>query len=70
MQVEASMLSSLAHLQTSYVDAYVLHGPSVGGPSLAAADFEVWRAMEALHRKGDARALGIGNVRAPTNQFQ
>ena len=57
-----SFESSLAHLGVSYVDSYVLHGPSIGGPTMSPADYEVWRAMESIHSKGAARALGVSNV--------
>ena len=60
-QVEQSFASSLEHLQTSYVDSYVLHGPS-SRRGLADEDWDVWRAMERLHAKGLARALGVSNV--------
>lgn len=60
-QVEQSFESSLEHLGTAYVDGYLLHGPSTGR-GLTAADWEVWRAMEALHRAGKARLIGISNV--------
>jgi diketogulonate reductase-like aldo/keto reductase len=62
-QVAQSFESSLAHLQTDYVDAYVLHGPS-HGHGLSADDREVWQAMEALHRAGKTRLLGVSNVSA------
>jgi diketogulonate reductase-like aldo/keto reductase len=60
-QVEQSFASSLEHLGTAVIDSYVLHGPSqrVG---LAAADWQAWRAMEALHDAGRARLLGVSNV--------
>lgn len=60
-QVRQSFARSLEHLGTSYVDAYVLHGPSVRR-GLAREDVEAWEAMEDLHRSGGARALGISNV--------
>jgi diketogulonate reductase-like aldo/keto reductase len=60
-QVEQSFASSLEHLQTSYVDSYVLHGPS-SRRGLAHEDWDVWRAMESLHASGRARALGVSNV--------
>lgn len=60
-QVQQSFASSLAHLQTDYVDAYVLHGPS--GPfRLSADDEEVWRAMEALLDEGRTRLIGVSNI--------
>jgi diketogulonate reductase-like aldo/keto reductase len=60
-QVEQSFASSLEHLGTEVIDSYLLHGPTqrVG---LAAADWEAWRAMEALHAGGRARLLGVSNV--------
>jgi diketogulonate reductase-like aldo/keto reductase len=60
-QVEQSFQSSLEHLGTDVIDSYVLHGPTqrVG---LGAADWEAWRAMEAIHQSGRARLLGVSNV--------
>ena len=60
-QVEQSLTSSLAHLQTEVVDSFLLHGPSerVG---LTAADWEAWRAMEDLHATGRVRLLGVSNI--------
>jgi diketogulonate reductase-like aldo/keto reductase len=60
-QVEQSLASSLVHLGTEVIDAYVLHGPSqrVG---LGANDWAAWRAMEAVHAAGRARLLGVSNV--------
>ena len=60
-QVEQSFASSLAHLATDYIDSYVLHGPTQRS-GLAAADWEAWRAMEALHAGGRAKLLGTSNV--------
>jgi diketogulonate reductase-like aldo/keto reductase len=60
-QVHQSFESSLAHLHTTYVDSYVLHGPS-SARGLTDEDWAVWRAMEELHRTGAARRLGISNV--------
>src|SRR5262249_28112160 len=39
------------------------HGPSTRS-GLAPADWEAWRAMEALHDGGRARLLGVSNVSA------
>jgi diketogulonate reductase-like aldo/keto reductase len=60
-QVEQSIASSLAHLGTDYIDSYLLHGPSqrVG---LGSADWDAWRAMEAIHDCGRAWLLGVSNV--------
>lgn len=60
-QVAQSFASSLQHLRTDVVDSYVLHGPSRRF-GLGDEDWEAWRAMEALHASGQARALGISNV--------
>src|SRR5262245_48157609 len=60
-QVAQSFASSLEHLGTTYVDSYLLHGPSTGR-GLSAADFSVWRAMETLARSGAARCIGVSNV--------
>lgn len=60
-QVEQSFASSLEHLGTTYVDSYVLHGPSAGR-GLTDDDHEVWKAMEALHAAGKTKLLGVSNV--------
>ena len=61
VQVEQSFSRSLEHLGVDVIDSYVLHGPTrrVG---LAAADWEAWRAMEAIHSSGRTRLLGVSNV--------
>jgi diketogulonate reductase-like aldo/keto reductase len=61
VQVEQSFASSLEHLGTDVIDSYVLHGPTQRA-GLAPADWEAWRAMEALHDSGRARLLGVSNV--------
>jgi diketogulonate reductase-like aldo/keto reductase len=60
IQVEQSFASSLEHLGTASIDSYLLHGPTqrVG---LAAADWEAWRALEAIHDSGGAQLLGVSN---------
>jgi diketogulonate reductase-like aldo/keto reductase len=60
-QVAQSFASSLAHLGTDRIDSFVLHGPSLRG-ALGPADFEAWRAMEAIYWAGRVRFLGISNV--------
>jgi diketogulonate reductase-like aldo/keto reductase len=60
-QVERSFESSLEHLATSYVDAYLLHGPA-SARGFGSPDWEVWRSLEALHRSGRARLIGVSNV--------
>lgn len=60
-QVRQSFESSLEHLQTTYVDSYVLHGPS-SRRGLTPTDLTVWQAMEELHHSEKARLLGVSNV--------
>jgi diketogulonate reductase-like aldo/keto reductase len=60
-QVEQSFTSSLEHLGASVIDSYLLHGP-MQGTGLTPADWEAWRAMEALHASGRARLIGVSNV--------
>ncbi len=60
VQVEQSFASSLEHLETDYVDSYLLHGP-MSRAGLTAADWEAWRAMEAIHDSGRARLVGVSN---------
>jgi diketogulonate reductase-like aldo/keto reductase len=60
-QVAQSLASSLEHLGTSYVDSFVLHGPS-SGSGWADADREVWEAMRGERDAGRARLLGVSNV--------
>jgi diketogulonate reductase-like aldo/keto reductase len=63
-QVRQSFESSLEHLRTTYVDSYVLHGPSTRR-GLAATDLTVWQAMEGIHGEGRARLLGVSAKVAP-----
>jgi len=60
-QVEQSFASSCSHLGVDVIDSYLLHGPSQR-TGLGAADWEAWRAMEALQSNGKVRLLGISNV--------
>jgi diketogulonate reductase-like aldo/keto reductase len=60
-QVEQSFASTLQHFDTTYLDSYVLHGPTARS-GFGAADWEVWRAMEGLQQRGGARLLGVSNV--------
>jgi len=62
-QVTQSFERSLEHLQTTYIDSYVLHGPSTR-KGFAAQDLEAWKAMEAITQSGRASVLGISNVTA------
>ncbi|KTC96179.1 aldo/keto reductase family protein [Legionella feeleii] len=61
LQVQQSFRSSLEHLQTDYIDSYILHGPLLSD-SLSTGDWEVWHAMEALWRAKKIKFLGISNV--------
>jgi diketogulonate reductase-like aldo/keto reductase len=61
VQVEQSFASSLEHLGVKVIDSFLLHGPSQRA-GLASADWEAWRAMEAIHDGGQARLLGVSNV--------
>jgi len=60
-QVAQSFARSLEHLRTTWLDAYVLHGPS-RRQGLAPRDLEAWRAMETLQRTDRVRRLGVSNV--------
>jgi diketogulonate reductase-like aldo/keto reductase len=61
VQVEQSFESSITHLGVETIDSYVLHGPTRPA-GLSAADWEAWRAMEAVHESGRTRLLGVSNV--------
>ena len=62
-QVAQSFASSLEHLGTDHVDSYLLHGPSARH-GFSQLDVDVWRAMEAIQRSGQALAIGVSNVSA------
>ena len=62
-QVTQSFESSLAHLNTGYLDSYVLHAP-YSRRALGGADWEVWSAMEALYRAGRTKLIGVSNITA------
>ena len=61
IQVEQSFESSLEHLGVSFLDSYLLHGPSTRR-GFAPGDWQVWRAMEVLQQAGKTRLLGVSNV--------
>lgn len=60
-QVEQSFASSLAHLGTDRLDAYMLHSPA-SSRGLTDIDRAVWAAMERLHADGKVALLGISNI--------
>ncbi len=60
-QVRQSFESSLDHLNTTYVDSYILHGPTAS-QGLNDADWEVWHAMENLQQSGSVKLLGVSNI--------
>lgn len=62
-QVRQSFESSLQHLKTDHVDSYLLHGP-YSYPGLGPADWQVWSAIEEIHRSGRATMIGVSNVLA------
>lgn len=61
VQVAKSLASSLEHLDTDYVDSYVLHGPS-SGYGWNEIDAEAWEAMVKERDAGRTRFLGVSNV--------
>ena len=60
-QVEQSFTNSLEHLDTDWIDSYLLHGPT-HAVGLTDADWEAWQALETIHQNGQARLLGVSNI--------
>lgn len=60
-QVAQSFASSLEHLGVETLDALLLHGPTMN-VGIVDADWEAWRAMEALHDEGRVSRIGVSNV--------
>ena len=60
-QVRSSFASTLENLGTTYLDSYLIHGPS-SYPHLSDADWEVWTVLEDLLDKKQTLAIGISNV--------
>lgn len=60
-QVKDSFTSSLKHLNTDYIDSYVLHGP-YSQHGVGPEDKESWAAMEALFHNKQVRAIGVSNI--------
>src|SRR3954470_940260 len=59
-QVEQSFASSLQHLGVEVIDSFLLHGQTLQA-GLAPADWDAWRAMEAIQESGRAALLGVSN---------
>jgi len=55
--VRRLVAEQLQHLQTTYIDLYMLHSP-VQNKEVQA---EMWRAMEDLYHEGVFRAIGVSN---------
>jgi len=65
-QVQQSVAESLEHLQTTYLDSLLLHGPlNKRSQTLPAEDWDAWREMENLHDGKVVKSLGISNVNPP-----
>lgn len=62
-QVRQSFASSLEHLQTDWLDSYLLHGP-YGRDGLNPNDWEVWKELENIFSTKIVRRIGISNVSA------
>lgn len=60
-QVTQSFDSSLAHLHTDYLDAYLLHGP-YQRQGFGAEDWEAWAVIEGLYQSAKTKTIGISNV--------
>lgn len=60
-QVAQSMASSLEHLNTDYVDSFILHGPS-SRYNWTTDDAQTWEAMVKERDAGRTRLLGVSNV--------
>jgi diketogulonate reductase-like aldo/keto reductase len=60
-QVAQSVASSLEHLESDYVDSYILHGPA-SPYGWSPADAEVWSAMTREREAGRTSLLGVSNV--------
>lgn len=57
MQVAQSFETSKTNLNTKYIDSFLLHSPLSPFSDL----LSVWRAMETIHKRGEALRLGISN---------
>ncbi|MDX9796555.1 MAG: aldo/keto reductase [Arcobacteraceae bacterium] len=57
IQVEKSFETSKKNLQTSFIDAYILHSPVFPGTKL----LKVWQTMETFYDNKEVRQLGVSN---------
>ncbi|KAJ7163540.1 NADP-dependent oxidoreductase domain-containing protein [Mycena crocata] len=57
-QINASFAVSLSHLNTTYLDSYILHSPL---PTIAET-LEAWTALGALQDAGHVRVIGVSNT--------
>lgn len=57
LNASTSIQNSLAYLNLSYVDLYLVHAPSVAKPDIPTA----WAQMEELLDKGYTKSIGISN---------
>ena len=57
-QVAQSFEVSKTNLQTNYIDSLILHSPLSSFEDLET----VWRAMEEIAQRGEAKQLGISNI--------
>lgn len=60
-QIEQSFRGSLNHLNTSYLDSYLLHGP-YHPRHMSDADWTVWSTLEKIYQRGDVLRIGVSNV--------
>ncbi len=62
-QTKTSFQESLERLQTDYLDLCLLHWPKPDPESVdwKELDWESWRALEELYKKGKVRAIGVSN---------
>lgn len=68
VQVEQSFAQSLVHLQTDYLDSYVLHGP-LSATGFGDEDQAVWQVIAALKQAKKTRYIGVSNVSAAQLQL-
>ncbi|KUJ21129.1 putative ketoreductase [Mollisia scopiformis] len=57
--IPTALETSLIKLGLSYVDLYLIHNPFFTTSALTLQT--AWKAMEAVHRSGKARAIGVSN---------